>query len=370
MSERIFVATRKGLFTLAKSGGKWRIAATAFLGDNLSMVFPDRRDGHVYACLEHGHFGAKVHRSADGGVTWKEIATPTYPEPPADWESKKPPMGKATPWKLVKVWSLESAGPDRPGVLWCGTIPGGLFVSTDRGDSWTLVRTLWDHPKRTEWFGGGAEWPGIHSVCVDPRDSKRVSVGVSCGGVWVTEDAGETWNCRADGMRAEYMPPDQQFYPNTQDPHRVVQCASKPDAMWCQHHNGIFRTTDNAKSWTEIKNANPSVFGFAVVVHPHEPDTAWFVPAIKDEKRIPVEGRVVVGVTRDGGKSFKILREGLPQEHSYDLTFRHALDIDPTGNVLAFGSTTGSLWVSDNQGESWQTVSEHLPPVYAVRFGN
>lgn len=369
MSERIFVATRKGLFTIAKSNGKWRIASTAFLGDTLSMVFPDRRDGHVYACLEHGHFGAKVHRSADGGATWKEIATPTYPEPPADWETKKPAMGKATPWKLVKVWSLESAGPDRPGMLWCGTIPGGLFVSNDRGDSWTLVRTLWDHPKRTEWFGGGAEWPGIHSVCVDPRDSKRVSVGVSCGGVWVTEDAGETWNCRADGMRAEYMPPDQQFYPNTQDPHRVVQCASKPDAMWCQHHNGIFRTTDNAKSWTEIKNATPSVFGFAVVVHPTEPDTAWFVPAIKDEKRIPVEGRVVVGVTRDGGKTFKTLREGLPQEHAYDLTFRHALDIDPTGNVLAFGSTTGSLWVSDNQGESWQTVGEHLPPVYAVRFG-
>lgn len=367
-SDRVFVATRKGLFVVAKSSGKWRIDRTAFLGDNLSMVFPDAADGHVYACLEHGHFGAKLHRSKDGGAAWEEIATPTYPEAPAGWDAPRPDGQKPVPWKLVKVWSLESGGKDRPGVLWCGTIPGGLFLSKDRGSTWSLVRTLWDHPMRGQWFGGGAEWPGIHSVCVDPRDSRKVAVGVSCGGVWVTEDAGETWNCRADGMRAEYMPPDMQFLPNVQDPHRVVRCAGAPDAMWCQHHNGVFRTVDGAKSWTEIKEAGPSVFGFAVAVHPKDPDTAWFVPAIKDEKRIPVEGKVVVSRTRDGGKTFTTLRTGLPQEHAYDLTFRHGLDVDAAGDRLAFGSTTGSLWISEDQGERWETVSEHLPPVYAVRF--
>jgi len=136
-----------------------------------------------------------------------------------------------------------------------------------------------------------------------------------------------------------------------------------------QHHNGIFRSDDGGKTWVEIKKAGPSTFGFAVVVHPDEPDTAWFIPAIKDEKRIPVDGKVVVTRTRDGGKSFDTLSKGLPQEHAYDLVFRHALDIDGTGNRLAFGSTTGSLWVSEDQGDSWQTVSANLPPVYCVRFG-
>ena len=121
--------------------------------------------------------------------------------------------------------------------------------------------------------------------------------------------------------------------------------------------------------WEEITEAGPSTFGFATAVDPADPDTAWFVPGIKDEKRIPVGGKLVVTRTRDGGKSFETLREGLPQDHAYDLVFRHALDIDTSGNRLAFGSTTGNLWVSETQGDSWQCVSQHLPPIYAVRFG-
>jgi photosystem II stability/assembly factor-like uncharacterized protein len=135
-----------------------------------------------------------------------------------------------------------------------------------------------------------------------------------------------------------------------------------------QHHNGIFRSTDAAASWAEITDVKPSVFGFAVAVHPEDGDTAWFVPAVKDEKRYPMDGRVVVNRTRDGGKTFETLTKGLPQEHAYDLVFRHALDIDETGERLAFGSTTGSLWISEDEGDSWAAVSANLPPVYAVRF--
>lgn len=368
MSDRIFAATRKGLFTIEKVDRRWRIARESFLGDTVTMVMSDPRDGHLYAALEHGHFGVKVHRSKDDGATWQECATPTYPEKPADEDANLPKGMQANPWKLKTIWSLESGGPDRPGVLWCGTIQGGLFVSKDHGTTWALVETLWRNPKRREWFGGGADQPGIHSICVDPRDSRHVAVAVSCGGVWITPDAGKTWECRADGMRADYMPPEKANYPNIQDAHSVVQCRGRPDVMWCQHHNGIFRTVDGAKSWQEIKHSNPSVFGFAVAVHPDDPDIAWFVPATKDEKRIPVAGKVVVARTRDGGKSFSILAAGLPQDHAYDITFRHGLDIDATGRSLAFGSTTGSLWVSEDQGDHWQTISEHLPPVYCVRF--
>ena len=368
MSRRLFVATRKGLFTVERNGGgSWAVTQAAFLGDNVSMMLPDARDGSAYAALEHGHFGAKLHRSRDGGGTWEECAVPAYPPQPEGADDRDG-FGKPLPWKVVKVWALEAGHASEPGVLWAGTIPGGLFRSGDGGDSWELVRPLWRHPKRREWFGGGADQPGIHSICVDPRDTKRVAIGVSCGGVWVSEDMGETWDCRADGMWAAYMPPDQKFMPEVQDPHRVVRCAARPECLWAQHHNGVFRTTDGGATWHEVTSVQPSVFGFAVAVHPTDPDTAWFVPAIKDERRIPVGGQVVVARTRDGGRTSEVLRNGLPQEHAYDLTFRHALDVDGRGESLTFGTTTGSLWASDDQGDSWQCVSRHLPPIYAVRF--
>jgi hypothetical protein len=361
MSDRIVVATRKGLFIVERGATGWAITRTAFLGDNVSMTLADPRDGALYAALEHGHFGAKLHRSEDGGLTWPEIGIPQFPEQPEGVEDPHP-------WRVINAWSMAAGGADQPGLIWCGTIPGGLFKSTDRGETWELVRSLWDHPDRKQWFGGGAVHPGIHSLLVDPRDSRRMLAGVSCGGVWETRDTGESWTVKATGMRANYMPPERAFDPVIQDPHCIVRCAADPDVLWCQHHNGIFRSSDGAESWVEIPEADPSVFGFAVAVHPREPETAWFVPAIKDEKRIPVDGKVVVGRTRDGGQTFEILREGLPQHHAYDITFRHALDVDATGDRLVFGTTTGSLYVSEDQGDSWAAVSEHLPPIYAARF--
>jgi len=211
-------------------------------------------------------------------------------------------------------------------------------------------------------------FPGIHTVCVHPTDSDHVLIAISSGGVWVTRDGGKSWAIGGKGMRATYMPPDRADDPNIQDAHRLAQCRANPDTLWVQHHNGIFRSTDGAASWTEVETARPSNFGFAVAVHPHDPDTAWFVPGQSDERRIAPEGRVVVSRTRDGGRSFEVLTNGLPQHHAYDLTYRHCLDVDPTGTRLAFGSTTGSLWVSDDQGDQWQTVTAHLPPIYAVRF--
>ena len=277
--------------------------------------------------------------------------------------------GIEIPWRLEMIWSLEPGSPDKPSQLWCGTLPGGLFLSDDAGRSWSLVTGLWDQPQRRKWFGGGYDYPGIHSICVDPRDPQRVMVGVSCGGVWVSPDAGKTWTCCAEGMRARYMPPDQQDDPNIQDPHRLVQCPGQPDVHWAQHHNGIFRSVDGAQTWTEVEGAGPSTFGFAVAVHPRDGDTAWFVPAVSDEKRIPVDGNVVVTRTRDGGKRFDVLSDGLPRSNAYDITLRHALAVDDSGDCLAFGSTTGSLWLSQDQGDRWQCITTHLPPVYCVRFG-
>lgn len=368
MSNRIYAATRKGLFTIDRGTSGWKISRAEFLGLHVDMVMSDPRDGSVYVSVYHEHFGPKLHRSTDRGATFTEIGTPAYPEQPAGEVDLCPFRKTPIPWKLKKIWALSAGNADQKGTIWAGTIPGGLFRSNDFGASWEIVRPLWDHPKRKMWVGGGADFPGIHSVCVDPRDSRVVTIGVSSGGPWRTTDGGETWDAGGRGMRQEYVPPEMEYEPNAQDPHIIVQCPSKPDYYWCQHHNGVFRSVDNLKSWAEIKTVQPAVFGFAVAVHPKDPETAWFVPAKKDEFRIPVDGKVVVARTRDGGKSFEVLRKGLPQEHAYDLTFRHGLDIDETGSRLAFGSTTGSLWVTEDQGDSWQTVAEHLPPVYCVRF--
>jgi hypothetical protein len=135
-----------------------------------------------------------------------------------------------------------------------------------------------------------------------------------------------------------------------------------------QHHNGIFVSRDAGESWEELVNVKPSSFGFAVAVHPDNGDTAWFVPGISDERRVPPSGELVVTRTRNGGKSFDVLRKGLPRQHAYDIVFRHGLAIDQKGERLAFGSTTGGLWVSEDEGDNWFCVSHTLPPVYAVRF--
>jgi hypothetical protein len=369
MAETILVSTRKGLFTISRNGagkGPWRVSHTDFLGDNVTLSLWDPREGRLYAALDHGHFGVKMHRRLPGGK-WEECAAPAYPAKPQELVDTDG-WGKPLPWTTMRIWALETGSADQPGVLWCGTIPGGLFHSSDNGANWELVRPLWDHPKRRNWFGGGADWPGIHSICVDPRDSRTIRVGVSCGGVWLTRDGGASWECKADGMRAAFMPPERAYDPTIQDAHYLVQCRAEPDTLWVQHHNGIFVSRDAGESWHELKDVQPSSFGFAVAVHPDHGDTAWFVPGVSDERRIPPCGELVVTRTRDGGNSFDVLRKGLPQHHAYDVVFRHGLAINEKGDRLAFGSTTGGLWVSEDQGDSWFEVSHTLPPIYAVRF--
>ena len=350
---QLYVATRKGLFTI--DPGRWTLAKPHFLGDPVTAVL--EHGGAIYAALNLGHFGVKLRRSDNGGGSWTEVAPPTYPAKPDGFDDK-------TPWKLVQIWTLEAAGD----TLWAGTIPGGLFRSRDRGESWSLVRSLWDCKERTEWFGGGYDHPGIHSICVDPRDARKLTIAISCGGVWQSADAGESWHLAASGMHAEYFPPERKHDQNIQDVHRMVQAPSRPEVLYAQHHNGVFRSADGATSWQEIRAIAPSRFGFGVAVHPRDADTAWFVPADNDERRVPLEGKLVVARTRDGGKSFSVLRNGLPQEHAYDLVYRHGLAVDETGERLAIGSTTGGLWISEDQGDSWRSISAHLPPIYALRF--
>jgi hypothetical protein len=364
VADRLLVSTKKGLFVFARGPSGWRVERVAFLGENVTLAHAGAGGGW-YAALNLGHFGVKLKFSPDAGATWEDRAAPAYPEGETFATGDGKPPAPAT---LKLIWALESGDANQPGRLWAGTLPGGLFRSDDGGASWQLVRGLWDRPERAKWFGGGADFPGIHSICRDPRNARTLRIAVSCGGVWLTEDDGATWANIGDGMFAEYMPPELKFEKSVQDPHLMTQCRSAPDCLWVQHHNGVFRSTDGARTFEAVPNATPSVFGFGVAVHPDDPKTAWFVPAVKDERRVPIDGKLVVSRTRDGGQTFEVLRDGLPQENCYDLVYRHALAIDDTGNRLAIGSTTGGVWTTDDQGDHWREAPARLPPIHAVTF--
>lgn len=359
MAGHLLVASRKGLFRFHRQGSGWHGDAPAFLGEPVTAVLSDPRDGSLYAALRLGHFGIKLHRSDDGGGSWTELPAPSFPADPAAADGA--PV-------VDMIWTLAAGGATEAGVLWAGTLPAALFRSDDRGESWSLVESLWAVPERSQWQGGGYDFPGIHSVLVDPRDCRRITVGISSGGVWKSEDSGRRWAVAGKGLRAEYVPPSMAFDAVVQDPHRLAHCRAAPDSVWCQHHNGIFRSTDGGESFAEIGSVSPSAFGFAVAAHPSDPDTAWFVPAVKDECRVPVDGRLTVTRTSDGGRSFVALGEGLPSAGCFDLVYRHALDVDGDGIGLAMGSTTGNLWTSGDGGARWAQISAHLPPIAQVAF--
>ncbi|MDF1812990.1 MAG: hypothetical protein P1V20_12270 [Verrucomicrobiales bacterium] len=370
MSSRFYVGTRKGLFTFEKGNSGWSQTGADFLGVPVPMLLSDHRNNALFIAAEHEHFGTKLHRSKDGGKTWDELEPPVYPEKPDDAPLIVDPWRKVeVPWSLKKVWSMETGG-NSDGELWCGTIPGGLFRSTDHGESWELNESLWNRPERSKWSGGGYDFPGIHSICVHPEDPEKIALGISCGGVWRTADGGKSWTQNAHGMVYDFIPEEQgAAEPDSQDPHCMVQCRKSPERFWVQHHCAIYRSDNGAESWTEVKDVSPSGFGFAVAVHPEDPDTAWFVPAKKDEMRYPVDGKFVINRTRDGGNTFETISKGLPEGPSYDLVYRHALVVGEDGTTLVTGSTTGSLWVSEDGGDSWAHLTAHLPPVYCVKFG-
>jgi photosystem II stability/assembly factor-like uncharacterized protein len=351
VTHRVLLGTRKGLIDYRLDPSGWRLHRLHFPADPVTAILDHQ--GVLLAALNTGHFGAKLFRSTDDGENWTEIPTPAYPPQP------EPDLKPA--WKLIQIWTLD-AGPD--GTFWAGTLPGGLFRSTDQGLTWQIVDSLWNHPQRPQWNGGGYDTPGIHSLCFDPKRPGFLAAAVSTGGVWHSDDSGNSWRQIATGLKARYMPPDLQLDPISQDPHRIVQCPAAPGRFWCQHHSGVFQSYDFGETWHE---PTQSPFGFAVAVHPQDPNTAWFVPAVADQRRLPPGESLHVLRTRDGGQSFEELRAGLPQRDCFDLVYRHCLEIDPSGQLLGFGTTTGNFYASQDQGNSWRLVNAHLPPVYSIR---
>ena len=394
MSNTIVLGTRKGTLLIERENSRWLPKPLAHEGIPVCYAARDPRNGTLWASLDHGHWGPKLSRSRDGGATWEDAPSIKYPEgaryiakylPTPDFDPEapvgEPEYRDAT---VYKIWNIAFGGADQPGRLYAGTIPGGLFVSDDGGESWALNRPLWSHESRGgDLFSGDAtmenHWggtpasvdygvfePGIHSIIIDPRNPDHVHVAVSSAGILETTDGGKTWAGRNTGMRIDYLPnPDAEW---GHDPHFVTACPGQPDHLWQQNHFGVFYSNDNARSWRKVSLPDVGVhFGFPIAVDDQDGRTAWVVPARADSERMAIDGGLFVARTTDGGQSWQAFRSGLPQDNAYDIVLRHGLDV--SGDCLCFGSTTGNVYLSEDRGETWRCLGNNFPPVYSVRFG-
>lgn len=360
IKNKLLVGTGKGLIEWEKIDRRWQITGVHFQGFPVSVIYVDEHTGVWWAAISHRHWGQKLHYSADQGNSWEGVEVPRFPE-----DAEFRPGKRAS---LRKIWCIQSAGADQPGALWVGTEPGGLFYRSGHEEPFELVRGLWDMPGRqdpTRWFGAGRDFPFIHSIVVNPEDSRHVYVAVSCAGVFETLDGGQHWRSRNKGLIAAYLPnPEAEL---GHDPHLLLACRSKPKVLWQQNHCGIFRSTDGAATWENVTDpAGLADYGFCLAVDHSNPERAWVIPAVSDEERVAAGLALTVCRTDDGGKSWQPLRKGLPPSYCFDIVFRHSLTID--SRQLAFGTTTGNLFYSDDFGESWSCLSHFLARVESISF--
>ena len=355
---KLLVATAKGLIVFEQKNNDWQVSTVHFMGLPVSMIYVDERTQTWWAGLPHRHWGQKLHRSTDGGKTWQQVATPRYPS--------NIPLKNGKSASLKLIWCMASAGSDKLNELWLGTEPGGLFHSKNNGDSWDLVESLWQHRVASDlWFGAGKDEPFIHSIVINPLNSNHLYIAVSCAGVYESMDYGATWQPRNVGLKATYLPnPDAEI---GHDPHLLLACAEDPSVLWQQNHCGIFRSENGGKNWNDVSDKNGLAnYGFALAIDLKNPNRAWVIPALSDEMRIPKDLALCVCRSEDAGHTWEALREGLPQHHCFDIVFRHAFAID--NQTLAFGTTTGNLFISENEGNTWRCLSNNLPRIDAVIF--
>lgn len=358
----LMVGTGKGAFMLRgdETRSKWETEGPHFKGNPVEYVVADNRNGQaMYASVTSGWHGPEVHRSKDGGKTWEAVATPRFPNQP---ERPAPGSPPAEGRSVERVWTIEPAG--AAGTLYAGVDPGSLFVSHDGAGSWEEVPGINDHPTRQRWqpgFGGMC----LHTVIVDPSNPRRMFVAISAAGVFYSEDGGETFEPRNKGIRAEFMP---ETDPELgQCVHKVVMHPKRPDVLFLQNHGGVYRTENAGLSWEPIEDGLPAVFGFPLVVHPHDPETVYVIPLQADVARLPVEGDLAVYRSRDSGKTWEKLDKGLP-EKAYVNVLRQAMatdTLDPAG--VYFGTRTGQLFGSRDNGDTWTLIADFLPPILSVR---
>jgi photosystem II stability/assembly factor-like uncharacterized protein len=365
----LLIGTKKGAFVLRGDARRacWELSDPILLGHIVHHIVHDARDGGTaLMAARTGHLGPTVLRSVDGCRTWEEAA-----RPPA---FAKAAAGNPEPGRVVEhVFWLAPGHAREAGVWYAGTSPQGLFRSEDDGRAWEGVRGFNDHPMRVAWCGGGQDGtpdgPKMHSILVDPRDSRHLYIGMSGGGVFESVDRGSDWQPLNQGCAMDFAPgPAPEF---GHDPHCVVLHPLRPDRLYQQNHCGIYRMERPEGRWIRGDNMPRDVgdIGFPIVVHPHDPDVAWVIPMDGTDvwPRTSPGGRPAVYVTRDAGATWRRQDTGLPAEKAWFTVLRQAMAADHHAPVgVYFGTTGGEIWASDDEGEHWRCLVRHLPQIYAV----
>jgi len=357
---KLLVSTRKGLFQIERRSGEWHLRDPHFVGVPLQNALRDPRDGSLWSCTGHGHWGAKLYVSRDDGANWAEVKCPAFPEgfeidAVTEFGHRKEPA-------VVKhLYTLVPNGPD--GHYLMGTDPGGLFATTDGGETWSVNEPLWTLRNDHNWYEGGGGVM-LHTIDIDPNDPQRMHIGVSCAGVYETRDGGQSWEPRNKGIVVDFMP--EQYPEYGQDTHMLARGRQDSNVLWQQNRCGNMRSTDGGLTWTDVTDGLPTRTGFGITMDENDDNVAWTVPMHSDEVRTAPEGALVVCRSDDGGQTWRELRNGLPQRHCYDIVLRHALD--SRDDFVVFGTNCGALFASDDRGESWYSIASYLPPINSVKI--
>jgi len=352
----LMVGTRKGLWLGTSDEGRvdWEFTGPHFDMEEVYSCLVDTRGDtpRLLVGSSSPWLGPQVWRSDDLGASWQETPNGAIRFP------------DDTDAKVERVWQLVRGAED--GVVYAGTEPGAVWRSTDRGETFTLERALWDHPHRPDW-GAGFGGQAFHTVLPHPTDPQSVTVAISSGGVYQTNDGGSSWQAHNHGVKAEFLPEGQQYPEFGQCVHKITRHPSRPERLFMQNHGGVYRSDDHGATWTSIADGLPAEFGFPIVVHPHQPDTIYVFPLNGAGGRYPPEGQAMVWRSRDAGDTWEQLDRGLP-ENFYVAVMRDAMCADDHQRAgIYFGGRNGAVWGSADEGETWRQVVADLPDVMVVR---
>jgi photosystem II stability/assembly factor-like uncharacterized protein len=349
----LLVGTKKGLFVLeGEPGAPFEVTARAFAGDPVEYALRDPRSGRVLASVTSPFYGPKVFSTDDvAREEWDQAAGVELPE-----------TGE---FALVRIWTIALGEED--GTIYAGGDPGVLFTSRDGGASFELNQPLFKHPTRPIWQPG-AGGLCLHSIVPWPDEPDRLAVAISAAGVWLTDDGGASWRRGNEGLVARYVPEDTPPDQIALCVHRIHRAPTRPERLFMQFHGGVYRSDDAGESWIDIADGLPSDFGFGLAIDPADADSAYVIPLAADVDRVTPEGKVRVYETRDAGASWTARGNGLPHEHAYLTILREAFDWTGEGDALElyFGATSGAVYGSADGGESWFEAAADLPPVHSI----